>query len=493
MLCYTSPVPPNLRSPGGQIVVVFSGQIFALATLFAFSVITARTFGPVGLARIQITITFYTLLAMLAKMGLDEALVYRLPAATQGGKLRMPGMIGYATICCVLLCAAIGVITVIGADFIQRRLVPIPGIAADLRFAWALLPGAALASIATGALRGVGRSDVNALLSNFLGGALLMGLLAFLAWGGLSSKEAYVVRILPLLIPTALALALAIGASGERIPFTMTERGALQRVAAAAAGITLLQTLVASSDRIVASHLVSESTLGNYVVATQLVNLGLVVPGAMIFVLGPAFASALAKGDVDRADVLHAAASRWLLRGILVLYGLLIAFREEVVRLFGADYGEAPLLLAILAGGQIAANALGLNAPVLMARGRQRLELLLNGTALLVFWLGSVVLAQRWGAVGISIALSAALVVTNLLRLLAIGAAGRRLLVGGAALSELGVAVASLAALASALRWAPARFGSGLAAAAFLAVLAIACAWPTYRRRAMADLRTLLR
>lgn len=482
-----------LLSAGGQTLLTVAGMGVNLAAVLVFTAVAARHLGPEGIARFRVVTSFYVLLSILAKLGLDEALAYQLPEFVQGGRKSPRPLIAYALGITAVASAILAAAVCLLGDSIERHLLPAPGVAAELRWAWPFLPALALLAVATGGFRGLGRSDLRTYFLNYGVSLLLLILLLAYARAGLTTATAYIVRIVPLVAAGAIAVAVALRFGGEPSTLGADRRRTLHAFAAATLGSTIMQFLMDSGDVLVGSNLVGAEVLGNYAVAAQLAGLGLLMSYALQTVIGPLISAALAGGREEDAVFLHGAASRWLLRGNVAILGLMTALRSEFGTLFGERFGAAPSIFAVLVVGQLVTASLGLNTTAMLARRHVKAEFALSAAAVAAFWAGSAFLSRSWGAHGVAAALAVVLGLGNLARLLVLGRAGFRAVFSRDMAHLILVAAAALGGMVAIER---AWSGPGrpvMAAALFAALYAAGFMLPPLRRCLGADLRILLR
>lgn len=480
-----------LRTPAGQIVLTVAGLALAQIVLFVVYVVTARHLGPDGFARYQLAISAFVLLAVAAKLGLDEALAYHLPGASGAGARAPRRMIAYALGVALLLSVALGLGARAVAEVIERYALPVPGLRGDLELAWPLLPSLVLLVVGSAALRGLGRSDLRAYVLYYGFGALTLLLLFPLALNGLSSTEAYVVRIAPLAACGTAAVVLVFSRSGPPAPFGAAERARLHGFGFVAVGIAGVQYLTEHGDILLGSHLIAPEELGVYGVAAKVAGLGLLIPGGLAIVVGPAMSAAITGGRSQRAVELHGAASRWLLRAMALLMGLLYALREELFAMFGREYAGSAGLLICLAAGHLAASAFGLNVPMLLARGRERIELAFGAASFAVFAGVGIGLAGTTRAYALALGLAGALVAVNALRLALLARCRSQGLTRGGTLALAGAVAACVAVLVVVESVWRGAGRSWVSAAAFVASGGASLLVPAIRRSALEDLRVL--
>ncbi|MBI2932600.1 MAG: oligosaccharide flippase family protein [Planctomycetes bacterium] len=488
-----TPRTPMIRSAGAQTLVFLGGLGIATAAFFAFAIVAARQLGPETFGRLQVVLDVLVLLSIVGKLGFDEAVSYEIPRITPDGSKSVRPLILHALVFSGLFSIALAAGVVGTGDFLERSVLPLPGIAGDLWMAWPLLPITTLLAVSTACLRGMGRSDLRTLTRDYLASVLLLGLLGYAYSGGLTVAEAYAVRVVPVGLVTIIAVALALRSRKEPVPFDSAARLRLHALAASTLVITIVNYVLQFSHRILGSNLVSSYELGNYGAAASLANLGVLFPTALANTIGPALAASIAAAREEDALQLYAAASRWLLRGTAALLGPLIALRHDAVWIFGEQYVLLPDLFAILAAGYLVSAALGLNTPMLMARNRQRAEVVVGLVCTAAFWGGAVVLSRFWGPAGLAAALAGAMAGANLLRLVLLGRDGRRGILTTDAMLIAGSIAAGLVVMEWIRRMPHLPHAAWIAAGAYVAVLGLAHLAGTLRRGIVEDLRVLFK
>lgn len=131
----------------------------------------------------------------------------------------------------------------------------------------------------------------------------------------------------------------------------------------------------------------------------------------------PQAARLFARGDRAGIHDLYWRTAVWIAVLSFPFFALSFSLADPLtVALFGSEYADAGVLLAVLAGGYYFNAALGFNGLTLKVFGRVGYVMTLNlvtvaASLALSFWL-----IPRWGALGAAVATSATLVVHNLLK-----------------------------------------------------------------------------
>ena len=150
-------------------------------------------------------------------------------------------------------------------------------------------------------------------------------------------------------------------------------------------------------------------------VALQLVTLVVIGLAAVNSPLQPRLSAALARQKTDEAQKLLTEAAR-LGTGVATVAALvLIPFAPQIVALFGPEYQEAANVLRIVVLGQLINAMAGSCGITLNAGGYQSITLLGVIVALIVNSILCWLLIPHWQALGAAVALSASLLVWNVM------------------------------------------------------------------------------
>lgn len=143
----------------------------------------------------------------------------------------------------------------------------------------------------------------------------------------------------------------------------------------------------------------------------------------------PSASRLFAKGDLDGVNDLYWRTSLWIAVLTFPIFAVTFATATPLTTtLFGARYEASGLILAILAIGQYVQASFGFNGATLMVLGKVKFLVAINIAATLANIILTVVLVRPFGAVGAAIALSATMVIHNLLKQVGLRAAGGRML-----------------------------------------------------------------
>jgi len=135
----------------------------------------------------------------------------------------------------------------------------------------------------------------------------------------------------------------------------------------------------------------------------------------------PIFSSLVTLGDTRRLQDQYQQASKWMAWGVIAATIPILVFQRQILLIFGGDYTAAKRILQVLLLSWIAFGLLGINTPLLLATGFVRLELYLSAAACGLMVLLGVLLAQRFGAIGVACATAISTTLPAAVRRLVVG------------------------------------------------------------------------
>lgn len=159
---------------------------------------------------------------------------------------------------------------------------------------------------------------------------------------------------------------------------------------------------------------VTTAEIGVYAVAHKLINVITTILLLLAAVFGPLFARSAAQGDTGG---LRGSLRRTQLISVAVFLPTalaLLALAQPLAGLFGEDFGDLQIYLAILSAGHLINAGTGLSGVLLNMAGAARRELITLALALAVALAGSLWVGPRYGAIGLALVFSATIALKNL-------------------------------------------------------------------------------
>lgn len=159
--------------------------------------------------------------------------------------------------------------------------------------------------------------------------------------------------------------------------------------------------------------------VGIYRAASQTALLMTLFTRSLVTIFTPMIANFYSSGNLNELDKLFRTASRWSFSLTLPLFLIVAVLGEDMLQVFGQEFGIGWLPLVILAAGQLArAGPGGFAMHILSMSGHQYLKLM-GDIVLAVTNIGlNLFMIPRWGLVGAAIATGISILGVNLLRIL---------------------------------------------------------------------------
>jgi len=181
-----------------------------------------------------------------------------------------------------------------------------------------------------------------------------------------------------------------------------------------------MYTLLTSTDVIVLKVFRSAEEVAHYYAAAKTVALVSIVQYAVAAAAAHHFTAYHVSGNRAGLVAYAARTVRWVFWPSLAGCLLMLLFGKPVLSLFGAGFHDGYPVIVVLAVGQLARACVGPAERLLNMLGQQRVCALAYAAAFAVNLLGSIVLAPKFGGIGVaSAAASAFLVESALLFLIA--------------------------------------------------------------------------
>jgi O-antigen/teichoic acid export membrane protein len=180
---------------------------------------------------------------------------------------------------------------------------------------------------------------------------------------------------------------------------------------------SLASTGLIWADTIILGIYKSSADVGVYQVATRLVMLAAFVMVPINAAFAPRIADLHRRNLIDSLHRTYQAATGWILRLSLPGTVACIAFRHELLALFGHRFQAGATVTLVLALGKLVDSATGPCGLMLNMSGRPALSMVDNVSALALNVVLNLVLIPRYGIVGSAYAWAVSLTLVNLVRL----------------------------------------------------------------------------
>ena len=161
----------------------------------------------------------------------------------------------------------------------------------------------------------------------------------------------------------------------------------------------------------------SEAEVGIYRAASQTALLMTLFTRSVVNLFSPMIAKLYSEQQLSDLEKLFQTASRWSFALTLPLFLFVVVSGKDVLHIFGAEFSQGWLPLAILAAGQLArAGPGGLSMHMLAMSGNQNLKLISDVILATLNVILNFLFIPRWGMLGAAIATGVSILLVNLLR-----------------------------------------------------------------------------
>jgi O-antigen/teichoic acid export membrane protein len=385
---------------------------------FLGGIVLARLLGQRGLGFYVYALSWITLIGVPAILGMDQFLIREVAAyqaKSQWGPLR--GLLRKATVTVFL--ASTGMALAAAAMswwFLRGR-----GPSQALYTFWAallLIPLIALTRVRQAVMQGLHRVTRGSAPEQVVQPGLLLIFLSVM----------YLLPNYRLTAPsamglTALAAAVAFGTGAillyRTLPQAVKEAAPVYRnLSLASSTLPLLcisgvSVLFGQADTLILGAMRGAASVGAYAVAhksADLISYTLIIQGSAF---ASTAASLYALRDIERLQRLVTRLARWTLLGATLIALFLIGFGRWFLSLYGPQFVQAHVTLAILACSQLVNVAAGMVGLLLIMTGHERDGAAAIGAGALANIALTFALAPRWGAEGAAVAFAIGMVVWN--------------------------------------------------------------------------------
>ena len=399
--------------------VFFLGTIFTAATGYLFKVYLARELGAEALGVYALGMTIIGLLGVFNAVGLPQAAVRYIAAYSATGRVELLRKFLGRGISILLISNLLLSLVLL---WIGPRIATSFYHTAALSnyfglFAMIMLLGV-LTTFLGQALAGYKDVMRRTVITNFIGTPLTMALsvglivLGFGLRGYIAAQVLSALVVLVLLTFSVLKLTPA-GPSFLVAIFSPLEKEVVS-FSAFAFGLTLLEFLMAQSDKILIGLYLNARDVGIYAVAMALVAFVSIVLQSVNQIFSPTIAELHARQQHAMLARIFQTLTKWSLGLTLPLAAVMIIFAPILMRIFGHDFEAGWPILVIGTVGQLVNCGVGSVGYLLQMSGHQRDLIKIEAVMAVVMVALAFLLIPRWGIVGAAAAAAITNLVSNL-------------------------------------------------------------------------------
>lgn len=411
---------------GGALSFIGSAGSAALGFLIVLA--AARLMGEQGAGVLFQMIGLFSIVTVLAKVGLDSAALWLLPRLVEQEPTAVRRHVTYI----LAVAGASGALAGLVSGLVLPHLLALNAnqqavASVTTALSW-FVPLGVLVLVAMGITRALGAIVPFVLYGNL--GLPSLRLAAIVLAAGLGASTTLVV--LSWATPLVPILAVLLGVTwqqlrrldatgaGRSTPSTAARRTrwpkraerrrvlgfALPRTASAG-----LEQLLVWLDVLIVGAMLGPAAAGLYGAATRFIAAGLVVDTALRIVVSPRFSLMLHRQDTEGVQDLYRTATRWLVLFATPGFVLLTAFAPVVLSWLGPAFVDAATTLVVLSVGATVAFLAGNIHSVLLMSGHAGWAAINKVVAVLVSVVGCFSLIPFFGLTGAALAWSAAILV----------------------------------------------------------------------------------
>ena len=269
--------------------------------------------------------------------------------------------------------------------------------------------GALLAVLgtATRMLRGVEAFTVVQNILSPLSRVVIVAAAIFLGWDALGAFRGWLVTIPLWLLVTVVVLARPVALDWKRRrearhPTWEATRSFWAFSSLRAVGAAF-EAALEWSDVLIVAALRSPAEAGVYAVATRVVRVGQLVDQAMRTAASPTISRLLARSELVAARTLHTSVTRAMILSNWPYYLILATMGPALLSVFGEEFREGAIVLAILAGAMMVSAAAGMLQSILLQGGKSSWQMYNKGLALSISIGLNLLLVPVLGIVGAAI------------------------------------------------------------------------------------------
>ncbi|NEZ55987.1 oligosaccharide flippase family protein [Adonisia turfae] len=401
----------------------FLGQVISTGLKYLTQVLLAWLMGAEVFGLYTLGIIIYQLGELFPRMGLETgAIRYVSIHHDQHDQRRLKGVLlqalGFPLISGLVFGAALFLVAEPVAQIVfgQPELVP-----ALQAFAVALPFGASMTAgvfATTGFQTATYKVFIWEVLLPLLNLVLAIALF-YMGWGLRGAAMAWTLALIVSLLATLSVLQRLCPVLFKQRPRPIFESKKLLAVSIPLSLGSFLWLIMLWTDILMLGYFRPPAEVGIYRAASQTALLMTLFTRSLVTIFTPMIANLYSSGKLEELDKLFCVASRWSFSLTLPLFLSVAVIGEDILKVFGQEFGIGWLPLIILAAGQLArAGPGGFSMHILSMSGHQNLKLM-GDIVLAITNIGlNMFMIPRWGLMGAAVATGISILGVNLLRVL---------------------------------------------------------------------------
>ena len=396
-------------------LLVSAGRFIALGFGFITQVVMARLLTQSAYGDVVLTLAVVNLIAMVAKLGVDDGLMRQLPEF-RDDSAKTRGIVRAAFGVAVVSGLAMGAVLFLAAPVLAERVFDDSSATRILRIGALGVPFVVIRATSVGVARGFGDPKIHTYVDQLTQPTARLLLVSALVLAGFSATGGVVGQV------GAFGIA---GVLGLILTWRMLPSFDVQAVPMYKPVLVFSVPLIAVQGMSVAvSHVdiyflgyFFESTIvGNYNIVLQLSNLFYPILASLGYLLPPVLARLQTEGKMEEMVRTYQLLTKWIIVISMPLLLVLVFAPTQVIEvLFGERYTTGVTALRILAVGNFISVCTGNNQGTLISLGRNRLAAAFVVVQLFVNGMLDLALIPPLGMSGAAFATAISIFVRNIL------------------------------------------------------------------------------
>ncbi len=398
--------------------VFFLGTMFTALTGYVFKIYLARALGAEALGLYALGMTIVGLLSVFDSFGLPQAAVRFVAAYRATGKNELlRSFLSRAILLLLISNVGLGVLLLLAGPLIATRFYHSPTLGKYFTFFAAIMLLGTFSTFLAQVLTGYKDVIRRTVITNFVGSSLTIGLsvgLITLGWNlrGYLFAQVLSAAIVVSLLSVSVARLLP-PSRGPRYKSPTPFEAQVVSFSVFAFGVSMLEFLMAQSDKVLIGFYLNARDVGIYSVAMALVAFVSIVLQSVNQIFSPVIADLHARNEHVMLARIFQTLAKWSLGLTLPLAAVMIIFSPVLMHVFGPDFASGWPILVIGTIGQLVNCGVGSVGYMLLMSGHQR-ELVKIQTvmALLMVAMG-ILLTSKFGVLGAAVAAAIVNLISN--------------------------------------------------------------------------------
>ena len=396
----------------------FIGTIFTAATGYVFKVYLARVLGAEALGIYALGMTIIGFVGVFNAFGLPQSAVRFVAAYRATGRIeQLRHFLGRSLFLLLLSNFALGGLLLLAGPWIAIHFYRTPELEEYFGLFVLLMLLAVLTTFLGQVLAGYKDVARRTVITNFVGTPLAMVLSVGLIVGGLGLRGYILAQLMSgvaVLVLLGLAVRRLTPPAQNGLPVFSPLEKQVVSFSALALGVSLLEFLMAQSDKVLIGFYLNARDVGIYAVAMGLVSFVSIVLQSVNQIFSPAIADLHARGDLALLARLFQTLTKWCLGLTLPLGAVMIIFAPVLMHVFGRDFEAGWPVLVIGTVGQVVNCGVGSVGYLLLMSGHQRDLVRIQTVMAFVMIALGLLLVPKWGILGAAIVAALTNLISNL-------------------------------------------------------------------------------